>query len=230
MKISDLHNHTTFSDGRLSPGEVWAIANEKGYRVGISDHCGEGTFQINNDADFGNYLKELRKHPVLRAAELDLGTRLFISAQMLGECDYIIAGVHSIDGLDFFDRNAKLPPPEVLLDKMLDLIEAKARQYRFHVLAHPGLLPVGMRDEKERLLGEKWGLRLTELALKYGFALEISSRWELPSIDTVKLALDAGVDFSLGSDGHCRESVCRLEYSLRLAEKLKIPENRFWGC
>lgn len=228
MIIKDLHTHTIFSDGKLTPEEVCSIAKAKGYLVGISDHCGEGSFQINSDGQFRDYLKALEKLPVFRSAELDLGTEIAISQGLLDECDYLIGGVHSIGDLNFFDSQARLPATQVILERMLDLIEIKARQYKFHILAHPGLLPSKLRPETGNILDNKWSQRLVELALKYGFALEISTRWELPTYETIKAAMEAGVMFSLGSDGHGRDTACRLDYSLEMVGKAGIGPDRMF--
>lgn len=228
MIIKDLHTHTKFSDGKLTPEEVYCIAKAKGYQVGISDHCGEGSFQINRDDQFGQYLQALDGLPVFKSIELDLGTDITLSRQLMNKCDYLIGGVHSIGELNFFDRDAELVDTRVIMDQMLELIEKKARHYRFEILAHPGLLPMGLRQNQDRILDKKWSQRLVELAKKYEFALEISSRWKLPSYETIQIALDAGLKFSLGSDGHSRENVCVLDYSLQMLEKMKLKEKNLF--
>ena len=228
MIIKDLHTHTIFSDGKLAPEEVCSIAKAKGYLVGISDHCGEGSFQINSDDRFRHYLQALDGLPVFRSAELDLGTEIRISRQLLNECDYLIGGVHSIGDLNFFDSQAQVAAPQAITEQMLDLIETKAQQHRFHILAHPGLLPLKLRPEAEKILDNKWSQLLVGLALEYDFALEISSRWELPGYETMQIALEAGVRFSLGSDGHGRETVCLLDHSLAIVNKLGIAEENIF--
>jgi histidinol phosphatase-like PHP family hydrolase len=225
MGLEGLHTHTVFSDGRLEPREVWEIAREQGCRVGIADHCGVGSFQMNRDRDFEEYLRALEPYPVYRSAELDLGTEVRISPQLLARCDYLIGGVHSLGGLNFFDPEAALPSPDELIEGMLQLIREKVRIFRFQILAHPGLLPTALRGGAEGLLGKEWGQRLITLALEFGFALEISSRWKLPGPETIRQAREAGVRFALGSDGHGRENVCRLDYSLEMVRQLAIgPE------
>lgn len=228
MDIADLHTHTVFSDGRMDPGEVWEVARERGFRVGISDHCGEGSFQMNSDVGFLEYLRALEEYPVYRSAELDLGTEVRISLGLLNCCDYLIGGVHSLGTTNFFDPNATLPDPEQVKEGMLDLIREKSKMFGFDILAHPGLLPLDLRDRSDKLLDKEWGRRLIALALEFGFVLEISNRWRLPGPDTIRQAREAGVRFSLGSDGHGPESVCRLDYSLEMVGSLKIvPEMIF---
>ena len=220
--LCDLHTHTTFSDGKMTPEEVLREAEARGCRVGIADHCGRGSFQLSDNLKFDRYLEALAPLPLLRSAELDLGNPGRVTADRLARCDYLIAGVHSLEWpapgtrADFFDPEAELPDPGRLLGLMLALIGEGAREHRFHILAHPGLLPVGLRDRGEELLGDRWESGIIGLALEHGFALEISSRWELPGRGLIRKAQRAGVRFSLGSDGHVRERMCRLDYSLAM--------------
>lgn len=222
IEIADLHTHTIFSDGRMNPGEVWGLARERGLRLGISDHCGEGSFQINSDPEFLEYLQALEGYPIYRSAELDLGTEVRISPDLLNRCDYLIGGVHSLGSVNFFDPNATVSDPEQVKEEMLELIREKSEKFRFDILAHPGLLPLKLRDRSDILLDKEWGRHLIELALEFGFVLEISNRWRLPGPDIIRQAREAGVRFSLGSDGHCPDSVCRLDYSLEMVDRLKI--------
>jgi len=224
--ICDLHTHTTFSDGRLSPDEVLQAADAKGYRVGIADHCGLADGQLRDDLQFQAYLEAISRLPVLRSAELDLGAGVGVSPELLAQCDYLIGGVHSAGGLDFFDPAAPPADGREVVDLMLGVIDRGARQHRFHVLAHPGLLPMAMRDRNRQVLDGRWSREVIELALAHGFALEISSRWELPGAGLIREAQRAGVRFSLGSDGHSRERVCQLDYSLAMVAECGLGDGQ----
>jgi len=224
--IFDLHTHTDFSDGRLSPSQVAEVAKSRGYGVGIADHCGRGSFQIESDEQLRRYLKVLEPLPVLRSVELDLGNEGLVSDELLGRCDYLIGGVHSLKfgglRLDFFEPEAQLPPPRQILEEMLMAIKAGGRRFNFHILAHPGLLPLALRPYQDSLLDEEWDEKLIHLAGRYGFALEISSRWRLPGPRTIEKARSRGVKFSLGSDGHDQEQICQLDYSLEMVERCRL--------
>jgi histidinol phosphatase-like PHP family hydrolase len=138
--------------------------------------------------------------------------------------------VHSLElgekkrRLDFFDPGAEVGEPKRIIELMLAEIKKGARDHHFHILAHPGLLPLGLRDQREKLLDAKWDEGLIDLALEYGFALEISSRWEVPGRGTIEKARRAGVRFSLGSDGHSRDRMCRLDYSLAMVKECGIGQ------
>lgn len=111
---------------------------------------------------------------------------------------------------------------------MLDAIGRGAREQHFRILAHPGLLPMGLRERTDSLLGDVWEQGLIGLALEHVFALEISSRWQLPGRGLIEKARRAGVRFSLGSDGHGPETICRLDYSLRMVEACGIAQGQMF--
>lgn len=216
---ADLHTHSTFSDGKTSLDQIAAIARSNGMAVGVSDHCGLGSFQLETDEQFERYFDALLPLPVYRSVELDLGREIRVSLDNLKRCDYLIGGIHSLGQQDFFDMSLNESDIPGLLDRILSTIEKKARIFSFDILAHPGLLPVNLRHRRGDILDGRWRDRLIGLALEYGFALEISSRWEVPAPATVRCAKAAGVRFALGSDAHRPEQVCRLDHSLAVARE-----------
>ncbi len=214
---ADLHTHSTFSDGTTTLEQIAAIAGSAGMAVGVADHCGPGSFQLDSDERFRRYFEAVSRHPVYRSVELDLGREINVSRENLKRCDYLIGGVHSLGGRDFFDGAQAWTDIPGLLDGILAAIDEKARIFDFDILAHPGLLPASLRSRQSALLDSRWDQRLIGLALEHGFALEISSRWQVPSAGTIRRAAAAGVTFALGSDAHRPEQVCRLDHSLSLA-------------
>lgn len=226
--IADLHTHTVFSDGRLSPQDVLRIASDKGYLVGLADHCGPGDFQLDSEDRFEKYIAAIEDLPVYRAVELDLGREIPVSRKSLKRCHYLIGGVHSAGPMDFFDPLITKVDLGLLLEEMLGIIERQSRKYSFDILAHPGLLPCNFREHKEAIT-DSWRVKLVELALKCNLAIELSSRWLVPDLKLASMAKEAGLKFSLGSDGHGADRMCRLEYSLELTEKLELTDrDLFW--
>lgn len=226
--IADLHTHTIFSDGRLSPLEVLRIASDKGYLVGLADHCGTGNFQLDSEGRFEKYIAAIKDLPAYLAVELDLGREIPVSPESLKRCHYLIGGVHSSGPMDFFDPRITNVDLGQLLEEMLGMIERRSRKYSFDILAHPGLLPCNFREQKDAIT-DGWRVKLVELALKCNLAIELSSRWLVPDLKLAAMAKEAGLKFSLGSDGHGADRMCRLEYSLELADKLGLDDrDLFW--
>lgn len=226
--IADLHTHTVFSDGRLLPREVLRIASDKGYRVGLADHCGPGSFQLDSPERFQGYLSAIQDLPAYRAVELDLGREIPVSPEDLKRCHYLIGGVHSVGPVDFFDPKVTEIDLARLLDEMLEIIGRQSQRYSFEILAHPGLLPCNFREQKDAITND-WRVKLVELALKCDLAIELSSRWLVPDLKLASMAKEAGLKFSLGSDGHGADRMCRLDHSLELAGKLELEDrDLFW--
>lgn len=226
--IADLHTHTVFSDGRLSPQEVLQIASDKGYRVGLADHCGPGNFQLDSQDRFEKYLSAIQDLPVYRAVELDLGRDIPVLPEDLKRCHYLIGGVHSAGPMDFFDPHITKVDLARLLDEMLEIIGRQSQKYSYDILAHPGLLPCNFREQKNAIT-DGWRIKLVELALKCNLAIELSSRWLVPDFKLAAMAKEARLKFSLGSDGHGADKMCRLDYSLELAKKLDLSDrDLFW--
>ncbi|MDI6740697.1 MAG: PHP domain-containing protein [Candidatus Edwardsbacteria bacterium] len=221
---ADLHTHSIFSDGKATLDQIVSISRSKGMNVGVANHCGPTTFQIGGDAGFERYFRALSAQPVYRSAELDLGREIRVSLDNLQRCDYLIGGVHSLGERDFFDSSLTDFDVPALLDRMLSVIEKKARIYSFDILAHPGLLPVNLRPRHGESFDTRWDERLIGLALECGFALEISSRWQLPPASTVRRARQAGVKISFGSDAHRPEQVCRLDHCLAVARECGLRD------
>jgi histidinol phosphatase-like PHP family hydrolase len=229
LTAADLHIHSTYSDGKTGLPEIVAIARAKAMAIGIADHCGPGTFQLETDARFERYFDALLPLPVYRSVELDLGREIRVTLENLQRCDYLIGGIHSLDGRDFFDQSLTEFDIPKLLDGMLETIDKKARIFGFDILAHPGLLPVNLRSRAATILDARWDDQLIALALRHGFALEISSRWKLPLPSTIMQAKAAGVKFSFGSDAHHPEQVCALEFSQDLARQCGLgAADLFW--
>jgi histidinol phosphatase-like PHP family hydrolase len=67
---------------------------------------------------------------------------------------------------------------------------------------------------------ERWVAALA----RSGVALEISNRYRLPHDRLLLRALDAGVRFSLGSDGHGEKQVARLEWAAETARRVGITD------
>jgi histidinol phosphatase-like PHP family hydrolase len=62
----------------------------------------------------------------------------------------------------------------------------------------------------------------------YNIAMEISNRWKSPYDRLMQKAMDTGVKFAFGSDGHEPSKSCRMEYPREMIRRFNIPEDRFF--
>jgi histidinol phosphatase-like PHP family hydrolase len=96
------------------------------------------------------------------------------------------------------------------------------------VLAHPTLVPPPMRTiDPHTLWGERHEARVVQALLVAGIAFEISARYP-PHERLVQRAADAGVRFSLGSDGHARGQVANIVAPLALARAVGVADDALY--
>src|SRR3989440_2164573 len=150
---TDLHLHSTYSDGHSAVAQLVERATSIGFVFAISDHYST-LMPMKDDAALGLYLDELDKYPVYRVVEVDLGEQLPISEDNRARLDYLIGSVHNV----VTETGERLPisrqgEPEGGLDRYMDLYIAAVRRDVLagagQMIGDPPLLPrlrSGVRD------------------------------------------------------------------------------------
>jgi histidinol phosphatase-like PHP family hydrolase len=246
FRIVDHHLHTRWSDGRFAPQDLVDVANEKGYRIGISDHAGPRTGGIqahNVDA----YIEDLKRYPVYRAVEMDVAYGMTFPNDKAEGLDYVIGSLHGVmregqyrplDGMfRWVQTNGKaayvpdvdLSDPEVWIEEWLDILDECFGNAPIDILGHPTLTPILPLDpDPEIAYKPEWEARLCALALKHRVALEISGRYRLPHERLIRAGMEMGVTFAIGSDGHQPGQICDLAYPLQMIERIGLPSEQIF--
>ena len=230
---TDLHLHSTFSDGHATVAQLVERANSLGFVFAISDHY-SSLMPMKDDAALGVYLDELEKYPVYRAVEVDLGEELPMSGENRARLDYLIGSVHNV----VTEEGKRLPisrqgEPEGGLDRYMDLYIAAVRRDvlagTVQMIGHPTFLP-GLRSRglHDQLWTPERRRSFLEAVVQSGVALEISTRYNVPTPVLMREALEAGVRFAVGSDSHWLDRAADISLPLRYVEEFKIPEDRFF--
>jgi histidinol phosphatase-like PHP family hydrolase len=243
LGTQDLHVHTTMSDGRLTLHEVVALAVERGVQVGIADHVSARTphLMVSSEAEFRAYLEALEGADVWRSAEFcwcdDFG--LGLPDELLARLDYRVGSNHGFPlpgggmGSPWW---AALPEPwsarpQALMDAMVDELCRMVRTMPIQIAAHSTLTPpalYALEDDVAAWWTPEREDRYVQALARSGVALEISNRYRLPHDALLRKALEAGVRFSLGSDGHSREQVARLEWAAETARRVGITDRQLF--
>ncbi len=231
----DTHNHSlTFSDGALTPEEIIKKGEEKGYRVGISDHLSK-FHKIKTDGDLEKYVFYLNKLPCYKSGEIDLGQKTIFSKELLNRLDYIIGGVHNLfwEGrwqcLWFMEEEIKEPDKFMELYKKTILRAIREPVIPIDILAHPTKLPSYLaRTFKEEIISDEWIEEVLSEVKEHNIAVEINNTEKVPSERFIKKALKIGVKISLGSDGHSREGTANLDWCLEMGKRLGITEDNLF--
>jgi histidinol phosphatase-like PHP family hydrolase len=235
----DLHCHTTMSDGYVPLDQLVSIAAELGVTVGVADHISTRNIDrfVSTEARLQAYLDALEDAPVFRSGEFcwcdDLWSTL--PDEVMDRFDYRVGSNHGFNlpgggmGSPWWKQ---LPPewksrPQELMDAMVDELCRMVRTMPIHIAAHSTLTPpalYGMENDVDAWWTEPREERYVAALAESGVALEISNRYRLPHDRLLRRALDAGVRFSLGSDGHGVEQVARLEWAAATARRVGITD------
>jgi len=222
----DFHAHV---EENMTLERALELARQRGVRLGIAEHggCHEG---MKNDAEMKLYIERLAGQPVYKGMQAEGHTwmRCF-SKEVVAQLDFVLA-----DALTFPEKDGRwvrLWPPEAQITDPQDFME---RYVEFNVrvislepidiFANPTFLPEAIVKDYDALWTKERMRKVIDAAVKYGVAIEINSLYNIPSVPFLRMAKDAGVKFSFGSNAH-GESVGILDYSVKTARELGLTQD-----
>lgn len=217
---SELHAHTTASDGALTIDELVEAAETRGFHtIAITDHS-RSSVQANglSPERLLEHIEAVKaaaaRHPkmqVLVGSEVDIhvdGT-LDYDDELLAMLDIVIASPHASLRQD----------PEKATQRLIRAVSHPL----VHILGHP----------TGRLVNEREGLApdieaVAREAAAHGTALEINANdWRLDLRDThVRVAVEAGCDIAINCDVHGRGNFDMLRYGVLTARRGWLPKVR----
>jgi DNA polymerase (family 10) len=212
--ISELHTHSTWSDGKATIQEMAQIAIDRGYKVlAITDHSVSLT--IGNGLSIERLLAQKEE---IEAARQEFGDRLMIlhgtemeikadgtldfPDEIIADLDLVIASLHV----------SMRQPREQVTERMLTAI----RNPHVDIIGHP----------TNRLIPKRAGSDLDmdaifEAAAEYGTALEINAnpvRLDLDDIHT-RRAVEMGIPITINTDAHFPEQLGYLSLGVDTARR-----------
>ncbi len=235
----DLHCHTTMSDGYVPLDRLIEIAAGLGVTVGVADHVSTRNLDrfVSTRPRLDAYLDALEDAPVFRSGEFCWCDDLWhtLPDDVMDRFDYRVGSNHGFNlpgggmGSPWWEQ---LPPawadrPQELMDVMVDELCRMVRAMPIHIAAHSTLTPPAlyeMENDVDAWWTEPREERWVQALAETGVALEISNRYRLPHDRLLRRALDAGVRFSLGSDGHGVEQVARLDWAVQTARRVGVTD------
>jgi len=209
----DLHIHTDWSDGSNSIAEMvqWAVNMGHEY-IAITDHAGSlkvaggmNTYEIENQAEaIGAIRDEHKDIHIFHGVEANImkDGRIDIVNDVLELADIVVASIHSAFRMNKKDMTKRL---------------ATAIEHPFvNIIAHPTCRILQKREpiqlDKEKIF---------QAAKDNNVVMEINAspeRLDLNDID-VKMAVEAGVKLSVGTDAHRKEHLCHWELGISVARR-----------
>jgi histidinol phosphatase-like PHP family hydrolase len=218
--LVDFHSHI---EGNFTVEEAVRLAAKRGVKLGIVEHGGFGEV-IGNDSDLKRHIQRLSALPVYKGIQAEGHNWMScFSKEVVCQLDYVLADALTFPEKD--GRRVQLWTPEAKIDDKQDFME---RYVDFNVqviskepidiFANPTFLPEALANEYDTLWTKERMRKVIDAALKYEVAIEINSRFNIPSWAFVKMAKDMGVKFSFGSNNR-NADVGKLDYSAKIAKE-----------
>ncbi|MGB6407481.1 MAG: DNA polymerase/3'-5' exonuclease PolX [Planococcus donghaensis] len=217
--VSDLHMHTTWSDGANSLTEMIDACVAKSYQyMVITDHS--QYLKVANGltperlTDQNGQIRELNKKyseiEVFSGTEMDIlpDASLDFDDDMLQKLDFVIASIHSS-----FQQ-----PQEQIMDRILTAM----KNPNVHMIAHPTGRIVGQREgynpDVEQIL---------DWAKEYGKIVELNAspyRLDL-AVPYLVMAQEKGVPVAINTDAHAIEGLEVMETGVKHAQKAWLKKD-----
>ncbi len=213
----DLHMHTVASDGRCTIEEMAEAAKERGWEyIAITDHSKSSTIAngLGNDRMI-EHLEAIRRADrraegvtILAGCECDIlaDGSLDYPAEILSECDIVIASIHSgmTRGKESGTRR---------------LLSAMENPY-VTIIGHATGRLIQRRPAMEIDMGE-----VVRAAAQTQTALEINAHWLRLDLkaEHVRQAIDAGVMLAINTDAHHSEQFELMRYGVATARRGWAP-------
>ena len=230
---TDCHAHTRHSDGKLTVAELVERAASLGVRPSVSDHISRAVAKGAATLEAVNaYLDDIERYPVLRGGEFCWHDSLWreLPPDTVRRFTHRLGSLHAVrlpDGSYVRAFTRELPAgltPAAYMQAHVASLERLAAEMPVDIIAHPAIAPPAIQDIE---LEERWTDELEERAVRAlaaaGIAFELSNRYPVHD-RLVRRAHDAGVRFSLGSDGHTREQVAAIVRPLALARRIGVRD------
>jgi hypothetical protein len=222
--VIDLHVHLK---GGLTIEQAIENSLKLGINYGIAPNCGL-KFPVTDDASLYAYMDTVKSQPIFRGmqAEGREWVTLF-SPKAIAEFDYVFTD--AMTWTDHKGRRLRLWIPEetfvddeqVFMDELVSKIEAIMSNEPVDIYVNPTFLPASIANHYDQLWTDERIDRLVNVLARNRVALEINSRYHIPSEKILRKAKEAGLKFTFGTNNPSNE-LGRLDYSIEMIEKLGL--------
>jgi hypothetical protein len=225
--VADYHVHLK---GGLTLDDVVAMFQPRGVKIGVAENCGVGN-PVTNDEGLRKTLQRLEGKPVYRAmqAEGREWVKMF-SPEMIAKFDYVFT-----DSMTWTnDRGKRMRlwmPNEVevgdkqqFMDMLVDRTVGILNHEPIDIYVNPTFLPAVIANEYDTLWTDERMDKVIQAAVKNGVAIEINSRYKLPSEKFIRKAKAAGAKFSFGTNNGGKNDLGDLAYSRLMAVRCGLTK------
>jgi hypothetical protein len=231
FSLVDFHTHLR---GGLTLKGVLGRMHETGIGAGVAVNCGQD-FPVKDDKAADAFLKSLRGQPLFvgMQGEGRDWVRLF-SPGTVARFDYVFTDAMTL--IDARGRRSRLwikdevdvPNSQEFMDRLVKTMEEICDREPIDFFANPTYLPEVLAKNHDRLWTAERMRRVVDALARNQVALEINESLKLPHPALIKLAKEAGVLLTFGTN-NTDHPPDRLEYGLRMVEECALTPDDFWS-
>jgi len=220
MRKFDFHTHTLYSDGDCIASSIVEAAEASGLAaVAITDHGPELSVGI-DPAKIPMMLqdiwtaKEDANIPVLTGMEanvVNVDGAIDLDDKIIKKLDILVVGMHTLG----------TPMQEELAENYFSAIMNAMRKNWVDVVAHPFRL----HNDLAPYLSPEDITEFAELAAEKGIAIEINSKYRVPSEEFLRACLKEGVKLSIGTDAHTAAEVGMVDWQMAVLKRIGAGED-----
>lgn len=222
--IIDFHVHLK---GGLTIDQACENSMKLGINYGIAPNCGL-KFPVTDDKSLSAYMDTVKGKPCFKGmqAEGREWVTLF-SPEAVAKFDYIFTD--AMTWTDHKGRRMRLWMPaetfvddkQQFMDELVSKIENEFSKEPVDIYVNPTFLPAVIANQYDELWTDARIDRLVKVLADNHIALEINSRYKIPSEKILRKAKEAGVKFTFGTNNTGKD-LGTLDYSLEMKEKLGL--------
>jgi Domain of Unknown Function (DUF1080) len=227
-------NYHVHLKGGLTLDEALALSRQTGVFYGIAVNCGLN-FSVTNDAGIYDYLNSVKGAPAFIAmqAEGREWVNMF-SREAISKFDYVFTDSMTIvDGQGrrmrlWIDKEVpEITDKQAFMDMLVDRAVKILGTEPINIYVNPTFLPSQIAKEYDQLWTEARMKKVTAAAAAHKVAIEINSRYRLPSPAFLKLAKAAGCKFTFGTNNGDRD-VGRMDYCFQMVKEIGLKWQDMW--
>ncbi|MBN2001090.1 DUF1080 domain-containing protein [candidate division KSB1 bacterium] len=220
----DFHVHLK---GGLTLEDALKNSRKVGIQYGIAPNCGKG-FPIQDDQGITDFLQTMEGAPVYLGMQAEGREWVtMFSEQAVAKFDYVFT-----DAMTFTENNGNrirlwiedevnITDEQAFMDMYVDKIVKILNDEPIDIYVNATFLPKVIADKYDQLWTKERMLRVVDAAVLNDVAIEINSRYRIPSIEFLKLAKKTGAKFSMGTNNG-DSGLGRLEYCLEAVEACEL--------
>jgi len=227
-------NYHVHLKGGLTLDEALALSRKTGVFYGIAVNCGLN-FSVTNDAGIDEYLRSVQGAPAFIAmqAEGREWVHMF-SKEAISRFDYVFS-----DSMTIFDDTGRrmrlwmrnevpeIKDKQAFMDMLVDRTVKILSTEPINIYVNPTFLPDQIARDYDQLWTEERMKKVVDAAAAHHVAIEINSRYRLPSAAFLKLAKAAGCKFTFGTNNGDRD-VGRLDYCFQMVREVGLKWQDIW--